>query len=233
MKDQILKTYIIQKLTYKQLANKYRCSLEYIINILKENNIKVCRSKKCENPIKTFDDFPKASRSDDGYSNECTNCRTKMHNIRKAKNPKKIKDYQTKYTLAHKAEKRIYDRKYEKQRLATDPSFKARHATRQMLKDVLKRGKVKKTKTTNELLGYSSEELMDNIESKFKSGMTWLNHGDWDIHHKKEVVTFSLANNDGTLNESELRKCNSLDNLIPLWKDEHIEIHKLQDKDMV
>jgi hypothetical protein len=63
------------------------------------------------------------------------------------------------------------------------------------------------------LLGYSLEDLMNHIESKFQDGMSWSNHGSWHIDHIKPVCSFSFSSKYSP----EFKKCWSLDNLRPLW----------------
>jgi len=48
-----------------------------------------------------------------------------------------------------------------------------------------------KTDSTYNLLGYSFCELKKRMECQFKPGMSWENHGEWHIDHKKLVSTFS------------------------------------------
>ena len=67
---------------------------------------------------------------------------------------------------------------------------------------------------TIDMLGYSAIQLKEHIESKFSPGMSWENHGDWHIDHKKPVTAFT----DDTL----ISEVCSLDNLQPLWAFENL-----------
>jgi hypothetical protein len=62
---------------------------------------------------------------------------------------------------------------------------------------------------TYNTLGYSSDQLRKNIESKFQIGMSWDNYGDWHIDHIRPVSSFEK----NTL----VSIVNCLDNLRPLW----------------
>lgn len=67
-------------------------------------------------------------------------------------------------------------------------------------------------------LGYSSSEFRKHLESLFKDGMTWSNHGrgpdKWHIDHIKPISAFPL----GTLPSV----VNALANLQPLWEHENL-----------
>lgn len=104
-------------------------------------------------------------------------------------------------------------KKRYKVRIKTDLEFKLKKIHRNLLKRVLK---YKKHERTSELLGYTSIELRENIESKFKAGMSWDNYGEWEIDHIKPVSSFDLENTDPSI-------VSSLDNLQPLWELENIK----------
>jgi len=65
------------------------------------------------------------------------------------------------------------------------------------------------------MIGYNSDALKEHIESLFKPGMSWENHGDWHIDH-----IFPLSKFDKSTPVSIV---NSLDNLTPLWKEENLK----------
>lgn len=69
-----------------------------------------------------------------------------------------------------------------------------------------------------ERLGYSPDDLRKHLESKFKDGMTWDNHGEWHIDHiiPQSWLPFNSIEDDNFL------KCWSLDNLQPLWAKDNI-----------
>lgn len=58
------------------------------------------------------------------------------------------------------------------------------------------------------LIGYSIEELLIDFEKKFKSGMSWSNHGKWHIDHKKPRAEFTAK---------EIKEAFAFKNLQPLW----------------
>lgn len=67
--------------------------------------------------------------------------------------------------------------------------------------------------SSTEKLGYTLAEFKENIESKFKDGMSWGNHGEWHIDHVRPVSSFA---------SDEWRLINALDNLQPLWAEENL-----------
>lgn len=83
-------------------------------------------------------------------------------------------------------------------------------AWRSILYSTLKRLNTDKSSSTVEELGYSADELKKYIESKFLSGMTWENHGDWHIDHIKPVTLFDI--------KTPVKEVCALSNLQPLWK---------------
>lgn len=82
-------------------------------------------------------------------------------------------------------------------------------AWRSILYSTLDRmGTTKEGHTVDEL-GYSAQELKEHIEGQFTKGMSWENHGDWHIDHKRCVVDFPP--------ETSVKVVCSLLNLRPMW----------------
>lgn len=69
-----------------------------------------------------------------------------------------------------------------------------------------------------QLLGYSVDDLIKHLESKFDKNMTWDNMGEWHIDH---VIPDSWFNYSSIGDES-FKKCWALDNLQPMWKVENL-----------
>lgn len=68
---------------------------------------------------------------------------------------------------------------------------------------------------TEDILGYTFEELRRHIESQFKDGMSWDNRSEWHIDHIKPI---SVLVNEGV---TDPRVINALSNLQPLWASEN------------
>lgn len=74
----------------------------------------------------------------------------------------------------------------------------------------------RKSQSTLDLIGCSLEQLRLHLESQFRDGMTWDNHGEWHIDHIKPCASFDLSKPD------EQKKCFHYTNLQPLWAVENI-----------
>ena len=86
-------------------------------------------------------------------------------------------------------------------------------AWRSILYSTLKRLGTEKQGHTIDMLGYSALDLKFHIESLFKDGMTWDNHGEWEIDHILPVTSFSQ--------DTPVCEVCALSNLQPLWMSEN------------
>lgn len=111
-----------------------------------------------------------------------------------------------------------YYTKYVKERSKKDLSFKIAINLRKRLSDIVT-GKMKAGSAVRDL-GCSVEEFIKHIESLWRPGMTWDNHGigygTWQLDHKKALCYFNL-----TIREEFLEACHYT-NLQPLWYEEHL-----------
>ena len=201
--------------------------------------MKECR--KCLN-IKPFDFFNKRSNTKDGLAYECRECSKKRGKKYYINNEEKIKKYQKEYYINNenfiknrtkkyrelnidkiklyenirREGRKEYLNNYFKQRREIDILFRLssnlRNRTRKFLKN--------KSKPSKDIIGIEVDELKKYIESKFITGMTWDNYGDWHIDH---IVPLSSAKN-----EDELIMLCHYTNLQPLYaKDNIIKSNKL------
>lgn len=67
------------------------------------------------------------------------------------------------------------------------------------------------TSDVSQVLGYTSSEFVQHIESQFEQGMTWGNRSEWHVDH---VVPVSWCVENGIVDMSLI---NALSNLKPLW----------------
>lgn len=102
-----------------------------------------------------------------------------------------------------------YANEYNKNRKAIDPAFKLRMYLRTRLYQTLKG--LKKTSALD-LLGCSIENFKAHIAEKFKEGMSWGNHGEWELDHIKPLSLFNLVDID------EQKLAFHFTNFQPLWK---------------
>lgn len=98
----------------------------------------------------------------------------------------------------------------------TDYLFNLKSKLRTQIAINLIKRKYKKSKSTEVLLGANIEIVKSHIESLFKEGMNWKNHGTygWHIDHKIPLATAS--------NEEDIYKLFHYTNLQPLWAYENL-----------
>jgi hypothetical protein len=65
-------------------------------------------------------------------------------------------------------------------------------------------------------LGCSILEFKDYLESKFTTGMTWENMGEWQIDHIQPLSKYNLEDAE------QFKKACHYTNLQPLWKDDNL-----------
>ncbi len=139
----------------------------------------------------------------------------------KAKNIDKYKSYYKKWREENKDRMKEYRRinkdkikiqtnDRHNKRAKIDILFKLTHNMRTIIRtSIFKYGGFTKKSKTHDILGCSFEEFKIHIESKFKIGMSWENHGEWHLDHKTPL---SWANS-----ESEIYELNHYTNFQPLW----------------
>lgn len=140
----------------------------------------------------------------------------------KQKRKERRRNYYLKYKdkILKKCEKMRKTEKYKKRmrdyvsnRCKNDINFKLRHNLRCRIHHALNGQKNKKTL---DLSGCSIEEFKKHIELTFKPGMSWNNHGEWQIDHIIPCRAFNL------IKEEEQFKCFNYKNLQALWKEENL-----------
>ena len=128
----------------------------------------------------------------------------------KLKNAGKIKQY----TIDNADHIRTYKNLYVLRKLKSDPKFKLMFSCRNRIRNFLQSRGMKKNKRTHEILGCSWNALKLHLESQFKDGMTWENHGirGWHIDH---IIPLASVKND-----ADIYKLCHYTNLQPLgWKE--------------
>ena len=121
-------------------------------------------------------------------------------------NREKIIERISKYYQNNRTSLNEYQKDYKKIQYKKFPYL---FAHRNILKRHLSYVNIVKSDRTTNLLGYTSIELKEHIESLFTDGMSWENYGEWHIDHKKPLSKF-----DKNVHTSIV---NSLNNLQPLW----------------
>ena len=97
----------------------------------------------------------------------------------------------------------------DKERMKKYPLFKLRISIKSLIYNSIKNGGFRKKSKSNEILGVSYNEFKVYIENQFLEGMTWDNHGEWHLDHKRPI---SWAKS-----EDEIYELNHYSNFQPLW----------------
>lgn len=153
------------------------------------------------------------------------------------KNKEYQRKYQKEYRKTHKEDSREYYKEYTKtdkqkkkrnkrlkKKRDTDPKFRLDGIMATTISTAL-RGK-KAGRKWEELVGYSVEDLMIHLESKFEPWMNWDNYGvyeegkfKWHIDHIKPKSLFNYTYPE----DKEFKECWALKNLQPLEAIENIK----------
>ena len=104
-----------------------------------------------------------------------------------------------------------------------NPNSATANLLRNRLKVVLKDEKI--DTAISELIGTSIDDCRGYIEDRFEDGMSWLNHGEWHIDHRRPCASFDLSN------EVELKMCFHYTNLQPLWATDNLSKRASFDED--
>ena len=108
-----------------------------------------------------------------------------------------------------------WSKEYRKARMSIDPVYKAAIRVRALINiKIYSNGYTKKSRTY-EILGCSFEFFKEHIESQFKAGMSWDNHGEWHLDH---IIPVAIASS-----ESDVIRLNHYSNFQPLWAHENLK----------
>jgi hypothetical protein len=149
-----------------------------------------------------------------GLAFRCKKCRCEQQLSRQKSplNKEKRRAYRQRPHI--KQQESIYRYRYEKKRKQVDPIFKLLKNFRSRLITLIKKKTIKKSHRFNNFIGCSKEKLKEYIESQFKEGMTWENHGKWHIDH---IIPLSSAKT-----QEDLIRLSNYNNLQPLWQKDNI-----------
>lgn len=103
-----------------------------------------------------------------------------------------------------------YKREYEKKRRLINPKLRLDGSMTTVIGRALK-GK-KAGRQWESLVGYTIEDLMKHLESKFEDWMNWDNYGKWHLDHIKPKSLFNYIEPE----DKEFKECWALENLQPL-----------------
>lgn len=107
-------------------------------------------------------------------------------------------------------ERAAYNLAWKKRKMREDPLFKAQYTIRSAAQRAVKRGMTRPNRSID-ILGCNIVRFKQHIESQFKPGMTWENHGrfGWHVDH---IIPLSWAKDS-----EDLRNLSHYTNLQPLW----------------
>lgn len=190
----------------KECQNTYSTNQKRLNSKNREMVYNIPESKVCSkcNIDRNIDDFAERVDSKDNHRNICKECYSPIKsNINKL------------YKQKNKEEILRKDIIYRKNRMASDPLFRAKIDARNVIRKAISKGGWTKKARTYEILGCSYEEFKEHIESLFVDGMSWENRDMWHIDH---VIPLSFAEN-----EEECLMLNNYINLRPLWIEDNQE----------
>lgn len=104
-----------------------------------------------------------------------------------------------------------YNREWKKQKKITCPKYKLQCLIRSRMDSILRQKSSKRSKTLNDIIGCTFEQLKSHIESQFQEGMTWDNHGQfgWHVDHKIPMASAESI--------EDVYRLSHYTNLQPLW----------------
>lgn len=107
----------------------------------------------------------------------------------------------------------------EAERLKYDINFRIRKLMRNIVRSAIRRvskNNIKHSSTITQI-GCDDVFFKQYIESKFKKGMTWDNHGKWHVDHIIPCSKFDLTD------PAQQKMCNHYSNLQPLWAKDNLK----------
>lgn len=125
-------------------------------------------------------------------------------------------EYQKKYYSTHKdnisrykSENKDSSNLKNRKRYKDDPLFRLRKIMSSIIGRSIRNRSWSKFSKTSDILGCSLEDFKIFIESQFKDGMSWDNHGEWHLDHK---IPISWAENI-----EQIYNLNHYTNFQPMW----------------
>lgn len=203
------------------------------------NNKTMKNCNKCLK-IKIYTEFFKDKYFKDGHSSICKLCKKKYS----LKNKHKIKEWHKNNYIKHKNDIDKTNKKWAKQnrqkvnlcrknwraknkdkvnkrkreqynKWKKDPFYNLKIRLRNRLNAALKSKCWRKNTKFNIMIGCNKNTLLQHIESRFQSGMTWNNRNLWHLDH---IIPVSSA-----CNIKQLEKLFYYTNLQPLWAEDNIK----------
>jgi hypothetical protein len=183
---------------------------------------KICSKCKIE---KDFCEFHRG-KTKDGYQYKCKECKKEYSKLNFIKennrktlwaknNPTKVKESKQKYYNNNTDKEQFRNNQYTQNRKKIDIVFKLSCVSRTRLIEFLKIKNITKKNKTFNYIGCTPQFLKEYLETKFVSGMSWDNHGEWHIDH---IIPLSSAKN-----ENDVYMLCHYTNLQPLWAEDNLK----------
>lgn len=187
----------------------------------KEFNVKNKEARRIKDKIYYNNNQEKILNSKKEYYNKNKTELLQKNRIYLKNNPDKVKKYAKKTYLKNFEKKQKYQKnnrehinKKRKELYHNNPKFKIASLLRNRVVEVLKEKNFKKNNKFIKYIDCTVEFLVNYLESKFKPGMSWDNHGDWHIDHKIPLASAKT--------EQDVYKLSHYTNLQPLWSKENL-----------
>jgi len=190
-------------------------------------NTKICIKCGLE---KNFSKFRKDKRIKNGLTSICLDCygKYKKEYDKQYRKTDSYKSSQARYRQSEKYLKHLSIRNkkdsykkrrndYFRERKNIDIKFRLDRNIASTISISLK-GK-KAGRTWESLVGYTIEDLIKHLESKFEFWMSWSNYGKWHIDHIKPKSLFHYTCPE----DQEFKECWALSNLQPMEAKENIK----------
>jgi len=103
------------------------------------------------------------------------------------------RETQRRYRAKYKDKIAVKRRAYFHKKLETDVQYRLMWLLRSRVMIALKSNLAYKAYKTIELLGCPIEIAREHLEKQFKDGMSWKNHGEWEIDHIIPISSFDLT----------------------------------------
>ena len=179
----------------------------------------ICRLCSVE---KDLNEFHKDRHKKNGRDSKCKSCdkqyRKKFMDRKKRYDKEWNEKNRVTYMIEYRKKNRERFRKYDRKRYKKNPIYRIKVILRSRLHQALKGSK--KSMSTMKLLGCTGEYAKKHIESQFKEGMSWANHGNgpgkWNIDHIRPMCSFDLSKPE------DQKICCHYTNLQPLWWEDNL-----------
>jgi hypothetical protein len=133
-------------------------------------------------------------------------------------------EYNRKYYRKNIEKQREYHRNYKRE-WGKDPKNRLRDSMASAVYRAVRDGKM--GRRWEDLVGYTTQDLVSHLENKFSPGMSWDNYGEWHVDHIIPVTAFNFSDPA----HDDFKRCWSLKNLQPMWakenhsKGNHLDTH--------